>query len=55
MYVAIINPRRSRAARATVVCVSVCLSVDAYSAITGYEVTNEQYQRLQNYANLKKY
>ena len=28
------------------VCVCVCVS-------TGYEVDNERYQRLQNYANLK--
>ena len=40
---------------------SVCLSVrlrvcvDAYSRTTGYEVANERYQRLQNYANLKIY
>ena len=32
---------------------SVC--VDAYSGTTGYEVANERYQRLQNYANLKIY
>ena len=35
------------------VCLSVCVCVDAYSGTTGYEVANEQYQRLQNYANLK--
>ena len=32
----------------------VCVCVDAYSGTTGYEVANERYQRLQNYANLKK-
>ena len=48
------------------VCVCVCVwggggggggggGVDAYSATTGYEVANEQYQLLQNYANLEIY
>ena len=44
------------AARVTVVVLSVCVCVwvcvDAYSGTTGYEVANERYQRLQNYANL---
>ena len=34
--------------------VCVCVCVDAYSGNTGYEVANERYQWLQNYANLKK-
>ena len=32
-----INPRRACAARVTVVGLSVCLCVDAYSGTTGYE------------------
>ena len=55
------NPRPACAARVTVVGLSVCQSVcvcvcvDAYSGTTGYEVANERYQRLQNYANLNIY
>jgi hypothetical protein len=37
----------------TIVDLSVCVSVDAYSGITGYEEVHEQYQRLQNYMYLK--
>ena len=33
----------------------MCVCVDAYSGTTGYEVANERYQRLQNYANLNIY
>ena len=29
------------------------MCVDAYSRTTGYEVANERYQQLQNYADLK--
>ena len=36
------------------VCVSVCLSVSSYSRTTGFKATYERYQRLQNYASLKK-
>ena len=36
------------------VCLSVRPSVSSYSCTTGFEVANERYQRLQNYASLKK-
>ena len=53
----IINPRRACAARVTVlrvsVCLSVCLSVDAYSGTTGYEAAYELYKRVQIYKGLK--
>ena len=46
----VINPRRACAARVTVrrlsVCLSVCLSVDAYSGTTGYEAAYELYKRV---------
>ena len=42
-----------RGARVTVVGLSVCLCVDAYSGTTGYEAAYWRYQRLQNYASLK--
>ena len=48
------NSWRACAARVTVAVLPVCLSVDAYSGTTGYEVANERYQRLQKYVNLKK-
>ena len=35
--------------------VCLCVCVDTVSDITGYEVANERYQRLQNYTNLKIY
>ena len=35
-----------------VVCLSVCVSVDAYSGTTGYEGAYEGYQPLLNYASL---
>ena len=37
------------------VCLSVCLSVDAYSGTTGYEAAYELYKRVQIYKGLKKY
>ena len=53
----IINPRCACAARVTVlglsVCLSVCLSVDAYSGTTGYEAAYELYKRVQIYKGLK--
>ena len=52
------NPLPARAARVTVVGLSVCRSVCVCVCVdgtTGYEVANERYQRLQNYANLKIY
>ena len=55
----IINPRmRSEGyTRVTVlglsVCLSVCLSVDAYSGTTGYEAAYELYKRVQIYKGLK--
>jgi hypothetical protein len=33
--------------------VCVCPSVSSYSRTAGFEAAHEQYQRLQNYANLK--
>ena len=56
-----INPRRTCAARVTVVglcvclfvCLSVCLSVDDYSRTTGYEAAYERYQQLQCYKGMK--
>ena len=42
-----INPRSTCAARVTVVVLCVCLSVHAYSLITGYEAAYERYQHLQ--------
>ena len=49
----IINPRRACAARDTVLDLSVCVCFDTYSGTTGSEAAYEQYQRLQNNANLK--
>ena len=53
----LINPRRTCAARVTVVvlcvCLSVCLSVDDYSRTTGYEAAYERYQQLQCYKGKK--
>ena len=53
----IINPRRACAARVTVlglsVCLSVCLSVYAYSRSTGYEAAYERYQQLEGYESMK--
>ena len=49
----IFNPRRTCTATVTVVGLSVCVCVDTVSDITGYEVANERYQRLQNYTNLE--
>ena len=34
------------------VCLSVCLSVDAYSGTTGYEAAYELYKRVQIYKGL---
>ena len=51
----IINPRRACAARVTVLGLSVCLSVDAYSGTTGYEAAYELYKRVQIYKGLKIY
>ena len=55
----VINPRRACAARVTVlglsVCLSVCLSVDAYSGTTGYKAAYELYKRVQIYKGLKNY
>ena len=53
----IINPRRTCAARVTVVvlyvCLSVCLFVYDYSRTTDYEAAYERYQHLQCYNGTK--
>ena len=40
-YLQIVNPWHACAVRITVVCLSVCLFVDAYSCTTGYEAAHE--------------
>ena len=49
----LVNPRRACAARVTVVGLCVCLFVDDYSRITGYEAAYERYQQLQCYKGMK--
>ena len=57
----VINPRRTCAARVTVlglcvclcVCVCVCVCFYAYFSAMGNEADSEQYQRLQNYKRSK--
>ena len=53
----LINPRRARAARVTVVvlcvCLSVCLSTTILGLYTGYEAAYERYQHLQCHKGMK--
>ena len=49
----VINPRRACAASVTVLGLSVCLSVYAYSRSTGYEAAYERYQQLEGYESMK--
>ena len=49
----IFNPRRACAARVTVYCRSLRLSVYDYSRTTGYEAAHERYQQLQCYKTMK--
>ena len=55
VHMYIFNPRRACAARLTVLGLSVCLSVDAYSGTTGYEAAYELYKRVQIYEGKRQF
>ena len=49
----IINPQRACAARVTVLCVYLSVTVTHYSRTTGYEAAYERHQQLQCYKGKK--